>query len=391
MLKNEFDISALIARFLAGNASKEECDVLEQWKQASGKNQELFDKICNPANLKELNRMAGGYDKSQAWKHLEQRIRPYRYVMLRKWTAYAAMFILPLMLGYFLIRNSSVTNENPDVNTAGVIRPGTAKATLTLADGSVVDLDKAKKFEFQEKNGTKINKDSSVLNYKNDGVSRKTEEVVYNKIEIPRGGEYSLVLSDGSVVHLNAMSSLRFPVNFAGDKREVELQGEAYFEVKKGTKPFVVKTKEMSVEVLGTVFNVSCYADDHVSRTTLVKGSVRVYPVNGQEAVVLEPSQQANFYKNANLLSVRDVDITSYIAWKSGLFNFKDWRLEDIMLYLARWYDIDVFYQNEAIKEMKFGCSINRYGEIAPILQLLERTGEVSAVLKGKTIVFTNK
>lgn len=391
MQREDFDIAKLFAGFLAGNLTTEEQSRLESWTAFSEENRQLFEKVCRGENIRELNRMATSYDSGKAWQALEKNFHPTRKVTLRRWMAWAAVMVLPLCIGYFLLRNTDRTPDRESLNVASVVKPGTSKAVLTLADGSVVELKGEQGFELKEQDGTIINKDSAVLTYSATMNSRlRSGQPVYNKVDIPRGGEYSLVLSDGTVVYLNAMSSLRYPVNFAGDTREVELMGEAYFQVSKdASHPFVVKTGDMRIRVLGTEFNVSAYPEDQMVRTTLVEGSVRVDAGLKDGMAVLKPSQQATFCKSSGELSVRDVDVAMYVAWKNGMFDFRDWRLEDIMTYLSRWYDIQVFYQNEGLKDQKFGCYITRYSEIGPILELLEKTGNIKADVKGNTIVFT--
>ena len=213
-------------------------------------------------------------------------------------------------------------------------------------------------------------------------------EPVYNKVEIPRGGEYALVLSDGTKVHLNSMSSLRFPVAFTTGKREVELQGEAYFEVSKTGQPFIVNANGMQVEVLGTTFNISAYPDEEY-QTTLVNGSVKVSAEKG-ESLILKPSQQATIALGSNSIQVRTVDTSFYTSWVKGKINFKDQRLEDIMKTLSRWYDMNVVYENEKLKNIRFGCNLNRYEEITPFVKLLEKTEEVHVKIEGNTITFHN-
>lgn len=391
MQREDFDIAKLFAGFLAGNLTAEEQAQLEDWIAVSEKNRLLFEKVCRGENFRELNRMATSYDSGKAWQGMEKNFQPARKVTLRRWMAWAAVMVLPLCIGYFLLRNTDRTQDSEVLNVASVVKPGTSKAMLTMADGSVVELKGVQGFELKEKDGTLINKDSAILTYAATMDSRlRSGQPVYNRVDIPRGGEYSLVLSDGTVVYLNAMSSLRYPVNFVGDTREVELTGEAFFQVAKdASHPFIVKTREMSIRVLGTEFNVSAYQEDQMVRTTLVEGSVRIDAGLQDETVVLRPSQQATFYKSSGELSVREVNVDMYIAWKNGMFDFRDWRLEDIMTYLSRWYDIQVFYQNEGLKDQKFGCYITRYSEIGPILELLEKTGNIKADVKGNTIVFT--
>lgn len=242
--------------------------------------------------------------------------------------------------------------------------------------------------ELKEKDGTIIQVDSTTLNYQQTP-ERTSDKLAYNKVNVPRGGEYQLTLSDGSKVQLNSMSSIRFPVQFAKDCRLVELEGEAYFEVSKTGQPFIVKTKGMNIEVLGTTFNISAYANEEY-QTTLVNGSVRVQTEDGSNRI-LKPSEQACITPGSNQINVRNVDTAFYTSWIHGKINFKDQRLEDIMKTLARWYDMEVIYENEATKDLRFGCYINRYNEITPLVNLLEQTGRVTITVEGKTIkIFTN-
>lgn len=393
MTFRDFDIAVLFAGYLAGNLTDEQHAELETWIMASEENRLLFERVCREENLEDLNRMAGQYDRVKAWKEVEKHLRPDKEIGFRRWTAWAAVLLLPLCVAYFLLPHSEKEDTPAPLSHGTAIHPGSSKALLTLADGSVVELKEAKSFSLREKDGTCIKKDSAMLSYRGDTsrLSARQHAPVYNRVDIPRGGEYSLILSDGTVVCLNAMSSLSYPVSFTGNTREVELSGEAYFEVKKdAARPFIVKTGDLKIQVLGTEFNVSAYADKHSVRTTLVNGSVQL-GVDGQKPVILKPSQQAKFNKSSGKIKVKNVDVSMYIAWKNGMFDIRDWKLEDIMDYLSRWYDIHVFYQHESLKKMRFGCYINRYSEIEPILELFEKTGKVRAELKGNTVVFSCK
>ncbi len=387
------DIAVLFAGFLAGNLTEEQQRQLEAWKSAALENQALFEKVCRIENLRELNRMSAQYDRETAWGKMEGHFRVQKTPRLKRWIGWAAILLLPLCAGYFLLQKPALQGVPEPLNVAAVILPGSPKAILTLADGSVVDLKGSESFLLQEKDGTHIAKDSAVLSYKTEEQSDTNQhEPVYNKVEIPRGGEYSLVLSDGTLVYLNAMSSLRYPVSFTGNTREVELCGEAYFQVEKDAdRPFIVKTQDVEIQVLGTEFNVSAYREDKSVKTALVEGSVQLTTRQSQEPLILKPSQLAKFCKSSGKTSVKKVDVSMYTAWKDGMFDIRDWHLENIMTYLSRWYDINVFYQNEELKKMKFGCYITRYSRIEPILELLEKTGKIHASLKGNTIVFTNK
>ena len=268
------------------------------------------------------------------------------------------------------------------------ILPGAAKAILTLDNGETINLNKETADALQTIEGTNIQIDSTTLNYQLAQSTPARPKPIYNKVEIPRGGEYALVLSDGTKVHLNSMSSLRFPVAFTTGKREVELQGEAYFEVSKNGQPFIVNANGMQVEVLGTAFNISAYPNEEY-QTTLVNGSVKVSAEKG-ESLILKPSQQATIALGSNSIQVRTVDTSFYTSWVKGKINFKDQRLEDIMKTLSRWYDMNVVYENEKLKNIRFGCNLNRYEEITPFVKLLEKTEEVYVKIEGNTITFHN-
>lgn len=391
MLRKEFNIASLVAGFLAGTLSEEEKEALEQWKNSSEANKRLFTELCTPGNLAKLKQMALHYSPEAGWAQLERKIKPGRNRTWKKYWAYAAMFILPLAVCLLLLDRGQEKVKPLERIEAQQILPGTSRAQLTLADGSVVDLEKTKKFALDEQGGTRIRKDSSVLTYVTDSVVSSKTEVAYNTLRVPLGGEYALQLSDGSRVYLNAKSSLHYPVSFSGDKRVVELEGEAYFEVQKDTRPFIVKTRDMRIKVLGTIFNVSCYPENDFSTATLIEGSVKVKAQISGEKVILRPSEQAGFDRSSHKMSVKEVETCMYTAWRNGIFLFKDWRLEDIMIYLARWYDMNVFYQNPSVKDLRFGCSLNRYGDITPILKFLEKTGKIGVEVKGKTIIFSSK
>ncbi len=390
MLENEFDIASLIVKYQTGALTEEEEERLICWIYSSDKRKKLFVRLNEAGNFHCLMKMAEAYDTRQAWEKVSPQLYASRKFRWQRWLSYAAFFILSLTVCYVLLRMPGQEKSvKDDVLVASHILPGKPQAVLTLDDGTQIDLAKERKFELTEKGGVRILKDSFLLNY-SSARSVPSAEVKYNRISVPRGGEYTLVLSDGSRVYLNAMSSLRYPVNFSGKERCVELSGEAYFEVTKSEKPFIVKTADMAVEVLGTAFNVCSYPDQAVVGTTLVRGSVRVC-AEGNKARILQPSQQANFDKKSKKINVQTVDVSVYTAWKNGSFCFKDGSLEDMMTSLARWYDIHVVYKDEEVKKLKFGCSLNRYGEITPILNLLKETGKVNVEVNENTIVFSKR
>ncbi len=390
MINHHFYIARLIAKYLSEEIREEELAELMQWRHESAGNERLFQEICREENIKLNMQKRQAFSTEDGWEGVQRKMQHHRFrYRLLNVCKYAAILILPLAIATLAIyKNTTNEDRHPVAHVTEQIIPGSKKATLILDNGKTIDLKSTSGGELKEKDGTVIQVDSTALNYQ-QSPDHSSDKLAYNKVNVPRGGEYQLTLSDGSKVHLNSMSSIRFPVRFAKDCRLVELEGEAYFEVSKTGCPFIVKTKGMNIEVLGTTFNISAYTDEEY-QTTLVSGSVRVQTENGSNRI-LKPSEQACIAPGGNRIDVRNVDTAFYISWIHGKINFKDQRLEDIMKTLARWYDMDVIYGDESTKDLRFGCYINRYNEITPLVELLEQTGRVSIHVEGKTIkIFTN-
>ena len=388
MINQHFYIARLIARYLSDEIGEEEQAELTRWRDESPENERLFQEICKEENIKQNMQKRQTFHTEDGWEGVQRKIQRHRFRhRILNICKYAAIFIFPVAIATVAIYKSG-NEPQPLSQVEEQIVPGGKKAVLILDNGEAIDLKSTSGVELKEKDGTVIQVDSTVLNYQ-QAPARTSEKLAYNKVNVPRGGEYQLMLSDGSKVQLNSMSSIRFPVQFAQDCRLVELEGEAYFEVSKTGQPFIVQTKGMKIEVLGTSFNISAYANEEY-QTTLVSGSVKVQTENGSNRI-LKPSEQACITPGSNQINVRNVDTAFYTSWIHGKINFKDQRLDDIMKTLARWYDMDVVYENEATKELRFGCYVNRYNEITPLVKLLEQTGRVTVTVEGKTIkIFTN-
>lgn len=390
MIKQDFQIANLIARYISGEITVEETKELSNWRKESSVHEVLFQKICNENNFKRHIEQSTSFCPSLAWKEVEKRIRRnnnrIKYIKI---ASYAAIIMLPIIFVGISMRFSSPTPfSKGEILIAQPILPGESKAILTLNNGQTISIDKKASDKLEKIDDANIQVDSTMLNYQLAQSTTKEKKSLYNKVETPRGGEYALLLNDGTKVHLNAMSSLRFPVTFDKGARKVELEGEAYFEVSKTGQPFIVNMNGMQVEVLGTTFNISAYPNEEY-QTTLVSGSVKVNTETG-ESCVLKPSQQASVIPGSNSIQIGIVDTEFYTSWVKGKIHFKDQRLEDIMKTLSRWYDIDVVYANEKIKDIRFGCNVDRYSEITPFVELLEKTEKARVKLNGKTITFYN-
>jgi transmembrane sensor len=269
--------------------------------------------------------------------------------------------------------------------TAQSIVPGSNKAVLVLADGTEHELSSEDNSVINEE-GSEIKNSGNKLEY--TSLNGQATETKYNTLKIPRGGEYFLVLADGTKVWLNSETTLRFPVQFANDVRTVELTGEAYFEVARNEKvPFIVSSGDERIKVLGTQFNISSYPDDQSILTTLVEGSVEItLEGNPAEKTTLKPSEQSYVSQNENRILKRNVDVSQYTSWKDGRFVFQDQMLEDIMKTLSKWYDVQVVFANENDKKLRFTGNLERYTDFNNILRKIERTNEVEFQITDKLI-----
>jgi ferric-dicitrate binding protein FerR (iron transport regulator) len=271
------------------------------------------------------------------------------------------------------------------------IAPGNNKAILTLANGSHIVLDSVRSGALALQGRTLVIKLSNgQLAYKQEaGANEQSVPVNYNMVTVPKGGQYQLVLPDGTKVWLNAASTLRFPTAFTGADRTVELTGEAYFEVRANKRqPFRVSLDKTNIDVLGTHFNVMAYKDEGVVQTTLLEGAVRVSsagPAAGKDGITLAPGEQAELKGDGHLRVRKDVDLAETMAWKDGLFYFHDTDIRTIMRQLARWYDVDVIYQPAQVKT-HFYAKIPLNTNISTVLQALTLTGGTHFQVEGKQV-----
>jgi len=265
------------------------------------------------------------------------------------------------------------------------IVPGSKKAVLILADGTEHDLTSGEN-SIIDSDGNEIINSGNTLEY--FSAKEQAVEIKYNTLKIPRGGEYFLILSDSTKVWLNSETTLRFPVQFAAGIRNVELTGEAYFEVSRNVNaPFIVSSGNQNIKVLGTQFNISSYPENKSVFTTLVEGSVEVSLAdNLKDKVMLKPGEQSFLPENTNQIQKRSVDVTQYIAWKDGRFVFNDLMLEEIMNTLSKWYDVKVVFANEQDRKLRFTGNLERYADFAEILEKIERTNEVNFSINNNEI-----
>ena len=317
-----------------------------------------------------------------------------RKINRRVWYSMAAgVCVLMALAGGLLLQQGK---EKKSVSPmAQIEHVGKRSAQLIVSTGEVLDMSQEEIYQ-KAVDGTLITNDTSkLLSYQsNTGKTSTTEtnapekvnkETVYHTLRVPAGADYQVTLADGTKVWLNCESTLRYPVEFGDEKREVYLDGEGYFEVNKAAEwPFIVNTEQMRVKVTGTKFNVKSYSTEPIVHTTLVEGSVWAY--TDQTQVQLTPSEQFRYDKETGKTSVQKVDTELYTGWIEGMFVFRNQRLEDVMNDLARWYNMTIFYSTADTKEIRISTNLNRYKNIDDLLEIINESGKVVVARKDTPI-----
>lgn len=359
----------------------------QTWLSLEVENQQIYARL---EEFYDNNSGLGKGDPKQYWQENQRRFRLRKRTGLRRiyrYVAYAAVLVLVFCTSIYLLVSPIDSEKQPESLQIAIL-PGSPKASLTLASGE--------KFTLQQ-NDTIICEESGRILNENNRLEYTSAEIIkprsvleYNTLEIPRGGEYRLKLADGTLVWLNAETTLRYPVVFGTSERRIYLKGEAYFQVAKDPQhPFIVTVNGVDITALGTEFNILTTEKDKTVYTTLVEGSVRVQEKRG-EACVLKPAEQAICRKDAGKMEVRKVKTQLFTSWKDGYYTFEQQPLEKIMATLARWYDIQVFYQNQEVAQLRFSGRLKRYEDITNLLTMIKLTNDVNFEIKGKTIVIKN-
>lgn len=380
------DPGKLLEKYKAGNCTEKEKAIVESWYL------ELASKGNAPAAADiEIS-------KNEVWASLaEGKTNPKKNTVWR-WAIAAAILFLIGAAGLFSLKEEGATTLTKHTLKNNDVAPGSNKAFLTLADGTKISLTDAENGEIARQQGLSIQKTANgqLVYTVDDKAAGKNSKVAFNTIETPKGGQYQINLPDGTRVWLNAASSLRYPTKFSSNTRSVTLQGEGYFEVAKMSDskarriPFIVKTANQEVEVLGTHFNINSYDDENEVKTTLLEGSVRVSLVGNTAAAVkngpsklLKPGEQSQLGNQA--IQVKTVDTETVMAWKNGDFVFKGEDLKSIMKKVARWYDVEVVYQGD-FDHLKFAGYLSRSKNISSVLGIMESTGKVHFSVEGRKV-----
>ena len=371
-------IRRLIQLNLVGGLSPEEKGKLENWIDESEEHRLLFYKIKKQLSVNEIRNYLQT-DVEDAWKKVREKTfgaPPVRPRIRPKWLKYAAV-VLPVLLSITLWYAWKEKMENKQA-TVACLSP-------------VLTLDNGEKYQLDPEEQTEIYVDEEVKAYQAGGgliydTTARQEENKYNRIEVPRGSEYWIVLPDGTRVWLNAATELKYPVAFHAKERRVYLKGEAYFEVAPDkNRPFYVETEEVKIRVLGTVFDVNTHYTRGV-RTVLVEGAVAL-EWGDQKEIRMKPGELADFDRTTTEVTLKEVDVTSYISWKEGYFVFEDEPLEEIMHTLSLWYDKEFLFVGKRSRALHFSGHIKRYERIETILSAITDVTGVEFRMNGQIIL----
>ncbi|OQP44884.1 hypothetical protein A4H97_08790 [Niastella yeongjuensis] len=370
------EIRALLQKYATGNLTETEKALLESWylKQAGGSANPIDEKKME-ANLKG---MAG---------RLPVKRKAVLHTIWPRIAAAAAIVLL--IIGGWWYADNRTTQKPALAKTQAVqpIIPGKDGAILTLADGHQIVLDTMGNGIIADQSGAQVELQEGRLAYKSLPIAHSPLPIAYlpafNTLITPRGRQFQLVLPDGTKVWLNAASSIRYPTAFTGKERNVEITGEAYFEVAHNKdKPFHVKSNKQVVEVLGTHFNIMAYDDEPAVKTTLLEGKVKVTAGTAASAI-LQPGEQATLTRQ---IKIAPVKTAAAVAWKNGEFMFRNEPLENIMRSVARWYDVDIVYKADVAHKEVWG-SITKYGNVSDVLEMIALTGVAHFKVAGRTII----
>ena len=373
----------LILKKIEGTLSPEEQIIFDNWYLQSQRHRDYFHRVT------QMKQPIGDIYTLKAYEKISKRL--YRRKPSKLYYKIAAAALLLILISLPFVTNKNNQKFPPSTNE--ITKPsqtpiliGTDKAVLTLEDGSEIALEKDANFQ-----NNYANSNGKELVYTSSSKNNNTSSIAYNTLSIPRGGQFYIVLSDGTKVWLNSETKLKYPVTFSlTTTRKVELvYGEAYFEVSPSTmnqgQGFTVITQGQEVEVLGTQFNIKAYQDDNYIATTLVEGKVRI--VGEQTSIQLQPGMQSKQDINSSKIQSLHVDIYNEISWKEGFFSFKNKPLKDIVKQLSRWYNIDIEIHNEKAAELEFNGVFNKHQKLENILNIIENTNEAKFEKKGTKII----
>lgn len=383
----EKEIHELLLAYLQDDISEEEMIRLQGWLDENERHRKLLDELRDKEVLQQEIGAYASFDTSRRWIQLKEEMDKTsrkRRLLLRVWKSVAAVFVAAVAGGLLYWQTTDSARPVEEQVLVAQIRPGETQAVLITGKGQQLLLQGLKDtcLDITGNETLKISKDGS-LEYSLSALSRMPE---WHTLQVPRGGEYKIVLDDGTEIWLNSASELKYPAHFVGNERRVCLVGEAYFQVARNeAAPFIVETRDLDVKVLGTSFNVSAYEDEENSHATLVEGRVEVNDKVNGEKVTLTPGEQALL--QGKEMVVREVNTKLYSMWRLDRFTFASEDMEGVIRKLSRWYNVNFFFSNSSMKQKRFTGSLPKYSDISQVLKMIEMTTDIKFQVKGNTII----
>ena len=376
-----------IGKGLLNGEGKQMDDEVSEWAKESDRGKRILDELKDLDFYVEKEAKKREIEKCYSWEEFMTWRRRYerrRELLVVRCVAAVAILLLVGTGVWFVNRGG----EESLSMFPSEIGPGRLRASLILNDGQEIMLDKRLSL-MESDSSVVLSNEKGELSYRN--VRERAGESSVNTLRVPCGGEYQLMLADGTRVRVNSESELVFPTCFNSDRREVFLKGEAYFQVAPDSdKPFYVRVNDYIVKVTGTSFNVTSYTDDPCTMTTLVEGKVSVYGNDSTWNCDLTPGHMLKFDKGTARVTSEECDPRIYTSWIDGEFKFRDMRLEDIMKKLNRWYDFEVAYEEEELKDLRFSGAVEKYNPVEFLLKMIEEVTKVRFDIEGKRIMVKN-
>ncbi|MEG0796666.1 MAG: DUF4974 domain-containing protein [Odoribacter sp.] len=383
-MKYPAELDQWIVKYLQDKLDAASKEKLNTWLEESPENRELFQRLCSEEHWKEGVRKMASFDENRAWRAVLAKSGRVDRGVWRYWAGAAAVAVLLISIGVVmrleLPRREEVAQTI--VQKSGI--------RLKVANGESFQLDSV---QYIETAGMMVKNSGRQLVIEEIEEAEAGKPVEWNTIEVPQGSDYSLVLSDGTSIFLNAETTLRFPNGFGkSGNREVWMDGEGYFEVARDVKrPFIVHSSEVSVKVLGTAFNVMAYRRMPTLQVTLVNGKVEIEEKEGGNKMMLEPGVQAIYCKQGRTLEKKAVEVDYYTAWHEGIFAFRESTLEEVLETLGRWYGFEVFFQNAEVRDYVYTGKIKRHSTLREVLNHFSLTDEFDFEIRDRTVIIKTK
>lgn len=377
------EIGHLLQVYFSGVITPEEQCRLDRWLEEKEEHQLLLERLRKDTRFAEEHGLFREVDSERAWEVFRVKNGLSRQRRMTPWVKYAAaVILLPLVVTsmWLLLSREEKEERIPVVQR---VESSGRDVILEVVGGEKVVLAKEQEKMIHVGKGVSVRQNAGELVYSD---SVRPERVDTNVLRIPRGGEFTLQLADGTRVYLNSATELRYPVAFTGENRQVYLKGEAYFEVAKDAEhPFLVMTDDVRIKVYGTSFNVNTHSGDGI-RTVLVEGKVGIKGCVSDEEYVLRPNEMAFYDRVSHEMKVEEVDPDLYTLWRKGIFVFERESLENIMNTLSLWYDMEIFFQSESVKKLHFSGHMKRYEQIEDILHAITDAMGVVFTINGRTV-----